>query len=84
MRFCPLVSAAGSPKRGAEATLKNNRATALVMLPAMCESRRPDAPLEATRRDLPQRTGLGRVMTEPIPIKDRSGLPPGGCIQLGN
>jgi hypothetical protein len=34
------------------------------MLPAMRESRRPDAPLEATRRDLPQRTGLGRVLSK--------------------
>src|SRR5262245_51555322 len=42
---------------------------------------RPDAVLEAQRRDLPQRTAVGRVMTETIPIKKLNGRPPFWCFR---
>jgi hypothetical protein len=42
---------------------------------------RPDPKFAPPGRDLPQRTGQGRVMTETIPIKKQTGLPlPDVCI----
>jgi hypothetical protein len=46
----------------------------------MTSRRRGSAPtrrFETTGRDLPQRTGARRVMTETIPINKQTGLPPG-------
>jgi len=42
----------------------------------------PTRRFETPGRDLPQRTGARRVMTETIPIKKQNGFPSGWCPDL--